>query len=103
MIMTMELNFPNEDSVHSLIEHVLDGTNFVFDNIDKAKSVEQKCVGLSYYIIQKTLITAIKRSILNMDKDILPQKIEIDSSVWEQLVEQEKQGCKCCLPAQYEH
>ena len=90
--LTLELDIPNEESVHSLIEHVLNGTNFVFDKPEKAKSVEKKCVGLSYYIIQKTLITAIKRSILNMGKDILPQRIKIETSVWEQLVEQEKQG-----------
>ena len=90
--LTLELDIPNETSVHSLVEHVLSGTNFVFDKPAKAKTLENKCVGLSYYVIQKTLITAIKRSILNMDKDILPQKIKIETSVWEQLIEQEKQG-----------
>ena len=90
--LTLELDIPNEASVHSLVEHVLSGTNFVFDKPAKAKTLEKKCVGLSYYVIQKTLITAIKRSILNMDKDILPKKIKIETSAWEQLIEQEKQG-----------
>lgn len=89
---SLEMGIPNEESVHSLIVHVLSGTNFEFDKPEKAKSIEQKCVGLSYFIIQKTLITAIKRSILNMDKDILPRKILIETSVWEHLVELEKQG-----------
>ncbi len=90
--LTLELDYPNEESVRSLIDHVLIETKFVFDKPNQAKAIEKECVGLSYYIIQKTLITAIKRSVLNMKQDILPQKIEIDTSIWKQLVEQEKPG-----------
>lgn len=90
--LTLELDIPNEKSVHLLIEHILNGTNFEFDDSDRAKAVENKCVGLSYYIIQKSLITAIKRSILNLNQDILPHKIQIDTCIWEQLIEQEKEG-----------
>jgi AAA+ superfamily predicted ATPase len=92
--LTLELDIPNEESVHALINHILSGTNFTFDNRDRVRSIEKKCVelSLSYYIIQKTLITAIKRSVLNMGQDILPKDIQIETSVWERLVEQEKQG-----------
>lgn len=90
--LTLQLDPPDLNGVKSMVGHVLSGTNFKFDNKRKATELEKQCVGLSYYIIQRTLVTAIKRSILDMGTDILPSKVSIKTSIWEDLIKVEKQG-----------
>jgi len=48
-------------------------------------------MGLSYYIIQHTLLTALKRSLLDLEVDILPNKILINTATWESLIDKEIQ------------
>ena len=89
---SLKLDSPDMRGIKALVKHVLSGTNFKFDDGRKALRLQKLCVGLSYYIIQRTLITAIKRSILNMQADILPKTIKIDTSIWEKLIKEEKQA-----------
>jgi hypothetical protein len=50
------------------------------------------CEGLSYYSIQKTLITALKRSLFKQsDKDV-KSITKIDSQIWKALVIAEKKS-----------
>lgn len=90
--LTLQLDTPDVNRVKALVKHVLLGTNFRFDNAKKALELQKACKGLSYYLIQRTLVTAIKRSILNLQTDILPKTIKIDTSIWEELINQEKQA-----------
>ena len=90
--LSIKLDSPDMGGIKALVKHVLSGTNFKFDDGRKALRLQKLCAGLSYYIIQRTLITAIKRSILNMQTDILPKNIKIDTSIWEQLIKEEKQA-----------
>ena len=83
---------PNEKEIKKLIDLVLQNGNFKFDNKTSANRIIEECVGLSYYSIQKTLITAIKRTLF---ATVEPQKIlsaKIDTSIWKNLVEAEKQS-----------
>jgi len=64
--------------------------NFSFDNAQKAKLVMKKAVGLSFFSIQKTLITALKRSLFQLEQ---PEKMiapKISTSIWEELIVQAK-------------
>lgn len=90
--LTLQFDKPDTTRIKALVKHILNGTVFRFDNTQKALKLQRECKGLSYYIIQRTLITAIKRSILNLKTDIIPGKILIETSIWEQLITQEKQA-----------
>lgn len=81
---------PNELEIKKLIELILKNGNFKFDNKAIANRIAKQCLGLSYYSIQKTLITSIKRTLFASEE---PQKIlsaKIDTSIWKELVETEK-------------
>ena len=83
---------PNDVEVKRLISLVLQNGNFKFDNKAAANRIIKQSIGLSYYSIQKTLITAIKRTLFAIKE---PQKIlstKIDTSIWKELVETEKQS-----------
>ena len=86
----IEFQLPNEAEIKKLIDLVLQNGNFKFDNKAAANRIIKQCVGLSYYSIQKTLITAIKRTLFATKE---PQKIlsaKIDTTIWQKLVEAEK-------------
>ncbi len=86
----IEFGLPNEKQIADLVALTLKKGNFSFDNATKAKQVIKKAVGLSYYSIQKTLVTALKRSLFQMDN---PEKMispRISTFVWEELLKQEK-------------
>jgi SpoVK/Ycf46/Vps4 family AAA+-type ATPase len=81
---------PNEADIKKLIELTLKNGNFKFDNKAAASRIIKQSVGLSYYSIQKTLITAIKRTLFASaePKNIL--SAQISTSIWKTLVETEK-------------
>lgn len=87
-IITFQL--PNDGEIKKLIELVLQNGNFKFDSKTEANRTIKQCKGLSYYSIQKTLVTAIKRTLFAAKE---PQKIlstQINTKIWEDLVETEK-------------
>jgi len=81
---------PAEADIKKLIELTLKNGNFKFDNRAAANRIIKQSSGLSYYSIQKTLITAIKRTLFacTEPKDIL--SAQINTSIWKTLVETEK-------------
>lgn len=87
--LSLKLDLPTKVQIKELIANVLKDKAIAFSDERKAESIIDKCVGLSYYIIQHTLITAIKRSLLDLKPDILPNKITIDTDTWSLLVERE--------------
>lgn len=85
-------NLPKEREIKELITLTLKNGNFSFDSKIKANKVIKDSIGLSYYSIQKTLITAIKRSLFAMNN---PEKIisaKIDTSIWQKLIDIEKES-----------
>lgn len=86
----IKFDLPNENQINDLINLTLKSGKIKFTSNTAIKSIVKSAIGLSYYSIQKTLITAIKRSIFsNISKKSL-ELPTIDSKVWKQLVENEK-------------
>lgn len=83
---------PNEGDIKKLIDLVLQNGNFKFDNKSAANRIIKNALGLSYYSIQKTLITAIKRTLFAFTE---PKKIlsaQINTTIWKDLIETEKKS-----------
>lgn len=84
-------DLPNEKEINNLIELTLKNGGFTFDKNVAANKIMKDSLGLSYYSIQKTLITAIKRSLFNQKKTkSINLNNKIDTSIWKKLVETEK-------------
>ncbi|PTS95753.1 AAA family ATPase [Flavobacterium sp. HMWF030] len=88
----IEFQFPNQAEISKLIELVLQNGSFKFDNKAAASRILKECLGLSYYSIQKTLITAIKRSLFAAKETQNLLSAKIDTSIWQNLVITEKQS-----------
>lgn len=89
--LNLELQLPNQKQIEDLVALTLKSGKFGFDNKSHAKETIKLCDGLSFYSIQKTLLTAIKRSLLALAKtEILSLKKSIDTSMWKELVMVEK-------------
>ncbi|KAF2082051.1 AAA family ATPase [Flavobacterium sharifuzzamanii] len=88
----IEFQFPNEAEIGKLIELVLQNGSFKFDNKAAANRILKECIGLSYYSIQKTLITAIKRSLFAAEQTQNLLSAKIDTSIWKKLVITEKES-----------
>ena len=81
---------PNEVEIKKLIELTLKNGNFKFDNKTAANRIIKQSIGLSYYSIQKTLITAIKRTLFASAETKNIISTQINTSIWKQLIEAEK-------------
>ncbi len=92
--LTLELNSPSLLEIKSLVKSTLGKSKVSFDDKSKLLSIEKKCLGLSYYIIQRTLLTALKRSLLDLNVKTPPRKLCINTEIWEQLINKEKQSIK---------
>lgn len=88
----IELSLPNNQQIQNLVELTLKNGKFVFDDNTNAANIIKQAQGLSYFSIQKTLITAIKRSLF---ADSEPRnKISgiIDTGIWADLIKTEKKS-----------
>ncbi len=90
--MVVKLDLPNQVQIRALINNILKSGQFVFDNKRSADAIIRDSVGLSYYSVQKTLLSALKRSIfsqLEQKKVVAPK---INTSIWKTLIAQEKKS-----------
>ena len=86
--LSIKLDRPDEKEINALIDLTV-GDRFRFDDDTiKAKAIEL-CQGLSYYVIKRTLLTSIKRTIL--DKGVTEI---IESRKWLEQVQNEKKESK---------
>lgn len=86
----LKLDLPDKEHVRQIIDKTLQNGTFGFDNKNNFEKIISSCEGLSYFTIQKTLITAIKRSIFQQKKNKTIQfKPEINTELWLSLVEKE--------------
>lgn len=86
----IELNAPTSVQIKELVELVLKNGDFKFDK-KLTNATIKKANGLSYYSIQKALITAIKRNVINAENK--PQNI-IPLKMFEKLLLDEKGNSK---------
>lgn len=85
----VKLDIPNRNQIRNLINIVIKNTPFKFSDKKELARIIQLTQGLSYYVIQKTLITAIKRTLFKYIDN--PQsELLIETNIWEQLIFQEK-------------
>jgi len=85
----VKLELPDELHIKEIIDKTLDSGVFSFDNKRNLNKIIKECQGLSYYTIQKTLITTIKRSLLSISKPI-DKTHKIDTKLWMSLIEKEQ-------------
>jgi AAA+ superfamily predicted ATPase len=81
---------PAEKEIEELIQLTLKRGVFSLGTRTGIKRLIQKAKGLSFYSIQKTLISAMKRSLYKLETDLVPAKVTIDKAIWERLIEEEK-------------
>lgn len=87
----VHLELPDNKHIKELIDKTLKSNLFEFDKPKVLSSIVKECQGLSYYSIQRTLISAIKRSLFEMDTKTVGVKAKINTSLWLQLLKKEKQ------------
>jgi len=88
----IEFSLPSEKEIKALIDLTLKNGRFVFDNKTAANKIAKEAQGLSYYSIQKTLITAIKRSLFAQETPENMLSAKINTTIWKQLIEVEKKA-----------
>lgn len=85
-------SLPNRKQINSLIELTLDKSGFIFSNKAEASKIMSQCKGLSYYSVQKTLMTALKRSLFKQNEKSTKSITKIDTKIWKNLVASEKRS-----------
>jgi AAA+ superfamily predicted ATPase len=91
--LSIQFGLPTLKQIEALISLTLKNGKFEFDNKAVAKSIIKSSIGLSYYSIQKTLITAIKRSLfIKIEKKVIPLSAKINTSIWKDLINSEKEA-----------
>jgi len=89
--MSIEFSLPEENKIKELVELTLKNGSFKFDKPRSINSIIKKSIGLSYYSIQKTLITAIKMSLFEQSTDkVKPIKATINTANWLELIKEEE-------------
>jgi len=91
---SIQLNLPNETQIKDLVDLTSKNSKFVFDSKKEANKIIKEAKGLSYYSIQKTLITAIKRSLFAAKNPEVLISTKIKTSVWRDLIKKEKVNLK---------
>lgn len=85
----VELNKPDKKQIKEIINLTLKKTPFSSIQKKDFDEIIGLCDGLSYFIIQKTLITAIKRSLYKLEEPI-PKHISVDTDIWKSLILKER-------------
>ncbi len=88
----VKFHIPSIKQIKELINLTLKNGQFTLDSKTRVNEVIKLSKGLSYYSIQKTLITAIKRSIFNQPEKVRPLSQEINTLVWKELIIEEKKA-----------
>ncbi len=88
----VEFNIPSKDQIKELIQKTLKSGVFTLDKKVSLKKLIELSEGLSFYTIQRTLLTAIKRSLLNQSMTDKPKITIIDSLLWQNLIKVEQEN-----------
>ena len=90
--LSIKFNLPTIKQIEELIKLTFKNGQFSFDNKGRADEIIKLAKGLSYYSIQKTLITSIKRSIFSETEKIKPLSPKISTVLWKELILEEKKS-----------
>lgn len=89
---SIKFDLPTSKQISELIKLTLRNGQFKFDRQSAIAKIIKDANGLSYYSIQKTLITAIKRSLFNQPDSFKSINPIINTSLWKDLILSEKQA-----------
>ena len=79
--LSIKIDLPNTEKIHDLSKYTIKD-RFVFDNEqNKERIINSECKSLSYYVIKRTLLNAIKRNILDGYNDNV-----IRTDIWRKLL-----------------
>jgi len=92
--LSVRLPLPDADKIKRLVELTLRNEAFRFDKLRSASKIIESAKGLSYYSIQKTLITAIKSSLFDQTEKVKSMKVTISTDIWNNLINEEKLALK---------
>lgn len=90
--LNLQFSRPSPSQIKELISLVLTDTGFSFDKPNSLSLIITAAKGLSFYSIQKTLVTAIKRSLFDNADKIGNVGVKISTAVWKELVLAEKKA-----------
>lgn len=90
----IEFPLPDLVKIKELIKLTLKNGEFKFDQPKSINKIIENAKGLSYYSIQKTLVTAIKRSLFDQAEEVKPIKMTISTDIWKELIIDEKKALK---------
>lgn len=89
----IQFELPNLKQIEELVKLTMKNGRFRFDNLTRANAAMKSSIGLSYYSIQKTLITAIKRSLFETKQtDVIPMTAKVNTTIWATLIATEKKA-----------
>ncbi|MBX9780031.1 MAG: ATP-binding protein [Chitinophagaceae bacterium] len=88
--LNVQFDLPSVQQIKTLIDITLKGNHFSFDKKTAVSGIIKLSLGLSYYSIQKTLITAIKDSLFRYKGKVASIARVIDTANWRKLVQREK-------------
>lgn len=91
---SIKLELPTVKQIKELVDLTAKNSKFTFDNKAQMNRIIKSAVGLSYYSIQKTLITAIKRSLFALENPEVSISAKINTAVWKELIDKEKINLK---------
>jgi SpoVK/Ycf46/Vps4 family AAA+-type ATPase len=78
--LSLKLDFPQSEQIKRLVDKTING-QFTFDNPLLKDTIIEKCHNISYYVIKRTLLNTIKRTILDGYTDNV-----IQTKIWSQLI-----------------
>jgi AAA+ superfamily predicted ATPase len=84
----LQFDLPDASHIKEIIFKTLEKGKFLFDDEKKLPALIRQCKGLSYYSIQKTLITSIKKGVLKKKRSVV--KPTVDTALWAELITKEK-------------
>ena len=85
----INLGLPSKEQIQELIEITLSKSPFTFKSNKELAEIVEISDGLSFYLIQKSIITAIKRTLFNMDIS-KAKNFHINSPLLKELLLKEK-------------
>jgi SpoVK/Ycf46/Vps4 family AAA+-type ATPase len=88
--MRVQLERPDQKRIKELISKLLRPDSFALDYPLQLNDIIKGCKGLSYYTIQQTLHTAVKRSLIALGPDVRPLQVEVQTHLWKDLLARER-------------
>lgn len=85
----LKFDLPDYNRAKEIVSKTLLTSSFNFDKPEKVNNILKASIGLSYYAIKKSLITAIKKSIFTQTQPKFG-KPKISTETWKELLEEEK-------------